>query len=534
MTAGLIIVMGGCLALYFSSQLFSTTQLFVKTTLPRIKTATALQQTALSIEEHTQELSMSGQNTELIEIQRRLVTLLDHLETLTAAISQEGIDIDILSLNWSSQAIRTQSQLVFQMKAQQLRLIREAEQKFFKLQRKLAGLPTFDTASKESHAPTEWRHSALHHYILELVDHLHCLETAQTPLQVHTIEGDYRNNRDKLLATISFGEPDKHERMMQEARELLADMDPMFNLRIQQLQVEKNNGEFIIELKNLVKQLTQISTAYVDIVFNHYKDSARQVIQSGKSNLRLRLLLMIASIFLLYILYKRIVIRGFGDRLTLISRAMMDVPGRENKKIPLPTEGHDEIADMARTVEVLLKKAEKLKSLATIDELTQIHNRRSFFEMADRERDRAVRKKPPTPPTSIMMMDLDHFKFINDRFGHGFGDKVLHEFARTCKRLIRANDIFARYGGEEFVLLMPETPLKESGIVAERIRKSVEEIRLTTEDGKEVQFSVSLGLTEASLDSVTVKQAINQADEALYQAKEQGRNRVVIWGLGSE
>lgn len=525
-TAGLIISIGGCLSFYFSGQVFFTTRLFITTTLPRIKTATTLQQTALSIEEGTQELSMSGQNKELIEIYRRLVTLLDNLEILTASISQEDIDIDILSLNWISQAIRTQSQLVFQMKAQQLRLIEEAKRNYFQIQRKLTTLPTFETVSKESFISTEWRHNELHNYILELLDHLHYLETAQTPMQVNNIEGFYKNSRDKLFEIISSGEPDRHEYMVQGALKLLAEIDLMFNLRMQQLKIDKSNGEFIVELKNLVKQLTQISTEYVNMVFNHFKNSARQVIQDQSNNLWIRMFLMLIATFLLYILYKRIVIRGFGDRLTLISRAMTDMTGKENEKIVLPTKGHDEIADMARTVEVLLNKAAKLKNLATIDELTQINNRRSFFEMATRERDRAVRKKIFS---SIMMMDLDHFKSINDRFGHSFGDKVLHKFAQTCKKLIRVNDIFARYGGEEFVLLMPETSLKESLIVAERIRKAIEESRLITDDNRVVQLSVSLGLTEADLSSVTLEQAINRADDALYKAKEQGRNRVTIW-----
>ena len=526
MMSGLIITIGGGLSLYFSSQLFSTVQLFVTTTLPRIKTATRLQQTALSIKDNTQELSMAGEHEELVEIHGRLDALVDNLETLTAAISQGGVDIDILSLNWTSQAIRTQSQLVFQMKAQELRLIRDTKQKNFKIHRKLAGLPTFFVTPGKTGISTEWQHKALHNHILELVDILHCLETAQTREQVGIIEKQYKKSRVALLATTSSGVPGIHQQIIKETRDLLTAMDPMFNLRIQHLQIDKNNREFIAELEKLVKQLTQFSMEYVNTIFNYFKESAREVIQGEEENLRFELLLIISSILMLYILYKRIIIHGFGDRLTLISRAMIDVPGKEKEKIALPTEGQDEIADMARTVEILLEKAERLKSLATIDELTQIYNRRSFFEMAARERDRATRKKTPT---SIIMMDLDHFKSVNDRFGHSFGDKVLREFARTCKKLIRSHDILARYGGEEFVLLMPETSLEEGRMVAERIRKSIETLRLTTDDNKTATFSISLGLTEAAHDGPTLEQAINRADEALYQSKEKGRNRVTTW-----
>ena len=526
--AGLIYFIGVCFSFYFSGQVFSTTQLFLTTTLPRIKTTSSLQQTAFSIEEETQELSHSNQNKELTDVHNRLVMLLDYLETLTATISQDSIafDIDVLSLNSISQAIRSQSQLVYQLKAEQLRFIRKARGHYHNVQRELVRLLTPDFVPNESNVLIDSRHDELHDSILDLMSHLNGLEMAQTLIEIHDIQEGYKKSCDKLFKTIRTEKPTRYEQLLLVTRKLLAEMDLMFDFRIQRVQIEKSNGKFIFELKNLVRQLTQISTEYVAEGFANYSNNAQQVIQNEREILWIRLCLVFISIVLLYILYKHIVIRGLSDKLTLISRAMIDVPGRDNQKIILPTQGKDEIADMARTVEILLEKSEKLKKMATIDELTQINNRRSFFEIAERERDRAIRMKTAT---SIIMMDLDHFKTINDRFGHAFGDKVLYEFAQTSKKFLRANDVFARYGGEEFVLLMSDTSLEKGRIVAERIRKATEEIRLTTDDNRAVQLSVSLGLTEAALGSVTVEQAVKQADEALYQAKNQGRNRVLSW-----
>jgi diguanylate cyclase (GGDEF)-like protein len=181
---------------------------------------------------------------------------------------------------------------------------------------------------------------------------------------------------------------------------------------------------------------------------------------------------------------------------------------------------------MARALEVLLDKAVQLRDLAIMDPLTQVYNRRRFFELAGMEANRSARKKSPT---ILLMMDLDHFKSINDTYGHAFGDKVLHKTAQTCLISIRTMDVFARYGGEEFVALMPEAGLHEGMIVAERIRQAIASRPFITDDGLKVLITMSLGLVETDLSGETVEQALKNADSALYQAKAEGRNRVAVW-----
>ena len=165
---------------------------------------------------------------------------------------------------------------------------------------------------------------------------------------------------------------------------------------------------------------------------------------------------------------------------------------------------------------------EKLIMMATTDPLTGLNNRRSFTELADRERLKALRFKHPY---TVMMLDIDHFKSINDTYGHHIGDEVLKMVADILKNILRDIDILGRLGGEEFAIVLPETPLKEAVVAAERIRMAIEAFTLNTEQG-DIQVTISIGvatMTDAHEENETL---LNRADALLYQAKENGRNRV--------
>jgi diguanylate cyclase (GGDEF)-like protein/PAS domain S-box-containing protein len=163
----------------------------------------------------------------------------------------------------------------------------------------------------------------------------------------------------------------------------------------------------------------------------------------------------------------------------------------------------------------------QLYRLATQDGLTRLFNRRHFIECAEQHLSQARRYQHPV---SVLMLDLDHFKQINDRYGHATGDRVLELFSRICQRCLRSADIIGRMGGEEFAALLPDTGLGEARKVAERVRRTVNEAALTDGD-KQIRFQVSIGIanlrTHETLDALLVR-----ADKMLYQAKSQGRNRV--------
>ncbi|MGK2915626.1 MAG: GGDEF domain-containing protein [Porticoccaceae bacterium] len=171
-------------------------------------------------------------------------------------------------------------------------------------------------------------------------------------------------------------------------------------------------------------------------------------------------------------------------------------------------------------------REEFYRERSDIDDLTGLTNRRSFIEQARKELDLCQRTQSPT---ACIMLDIDHFKAVNDRFGHLVGDQVLVAIAAILTREARAYDIVGRYGGEEFAILLPRTDTQAAMSVAERIRTSIESAVIETA-GQRVQVTGSLGVICASCEGYdTIFALLKAADEALYQVKREGRNRVVLY-----
>ena len=176
------------------------------------------------------------------------------------------------------------------------------------------------------------------------------------------------------------------------------------------------------------------------------------------------------------------------------------------------------IADQNRDLENARRQAEEA---ARIDFLTQVANRRAFYEQAEREIERVKRY---AHPLSIIMLDIDHFKRINDENGHDAGDEVLKQVAALLAETTRTTDTVARLGGEEFVILLPETELAEAAEFANRLRARIEDTP-TTYNGNTIRHTASLGVTAAS--ETDIDQTLARCDKLLYAAKSDGRNRVV-------
>jgi diguanylate cyclase (GGDEF)-like protein len=170
----------------------------------------------------------------------------------------------------------------------------------------------------------------------------------------------------------------------------------------------------------------------------------------------------------------------------------------------------------------LVEQAERLRELATIDGMTGLFNRRHFLSLAEIEWNRHRRYGRPL---SLLMLDIDRFKSINDRFGHDAGDHVITNIAEMCRLEKRQSDVIARFGGEEFLLLLPETQLPQARQVAERLRRTVQNRDLST-TSKIIKATVSIGVAEAISSMDTIFDLIKAADEALYTAKNSGRNCV--------
>lgn len=165
------------------------------------------------------------------------------------------------------------------------------------------------------------------------------------------------------------------------------------------------------------------------------------------------------------------------------------------------------------------------KFLTITDGLTGLYNRRYFQQALDREFARAKRY---SGDLSIAMFDIDHFKQLNDTYGHQFGDKVLVEITRIIKYSLRRTDYITRYGGEEFVVILPETTLERTIIPIERLRKRIEQEDFKYGDTS-VRVTVSIGISNITPNVPTEKDLIKRADIALYTAKENGRNRVELY-----
>lgn len=182
----------------------------------------------------------------------------------------------------------------------------------------------------------------------------------------------------------------------------------------------------------------------------------------------------------------------------------------------------DTISELATNMQQLESRFRELQEQATHDDLTGASRRNHFFELARRQLSLAQRHKRDF---SLLLLDLDHFKRINDKNGHTFGDQVLRQIAENCRQNLRESDLFGRYGGEEFVIALPETGMPQAHIVAERIRTTTCSQPFTTPDGATLHCSVSIGIASLRGEPCDLDALLDEADKALYHAKTAGRNR---------
>ena len=166
-----------------------------------------------------------------------------------------------------------------------------------------------------------------------------------------------------------------------------------------------------------------------------------------------------------------------------------------------------------------------LQQLAVTDPLTGIYNRRQLFALGEKELKQAIRYGSPL---CVLMIDVDHFKVINDQHGHKAGDQTLQALVEMIGSNIRGADIFGRYGGEEFLVLMPNADLNGTLVAAEHLRSLIAEIRVPF-DKKELQITISIGICKASPEMTSLERIVHCADQALYNAKKAGRNQVAVY-----
>lgn len=210
----------------------------------------------------------------------------------------------------------------------------------------------------------------------------------------------------------------------------------------------------------------------------------------------------------------------------LISALIVSLRSRRQTLRALNEERDQLEARVALRTQELMVANTKLEQQATTDPLTGIGNRRRMTEQINKELERSRRFKHPL---SLLMADIDHFKEVNDAYGHESGDRVLVMVAHALASGMRSIDMASRFGGEEFVLLMPETDISVARAAAERLRADIAALRLAGDKGEEIHLTISIGVAcsapKGGMDSAS--SLLSRADKALYRAKHEGRDRVV-------
>lgn len=180
--------------------------------------------------------------------------------------------------------------------------------------------------------------------------------------------------------------------------------------------------------------------------------------------------------------------------------------------------------ELKHTKDQLKESLMELEQIATTDPLTGVPNRRYLLAFAEKEISRARRYKCDL---SLLIMDIDHFKQVNDTYGHAIGDDVLKLVAQTTVKGLRKEDCFGRFGGEEFVILLPHTETRFALEAAQRIRQTIADLSFTVA-GKQLSISVSIGIASYQPSDCNLDALLKRADDALFEAKRRGRNRVLV------
>ena len=183
------------------------------------------------------------------------------------------------------------------------------------------------------------------------------------------------------------------------------------------------------------------------------------------------------------------------------------------------------LEESTKEIEALRKNLEQVTNASQRDFLTGVYNRRTFEQLFDEQ---LLVSREQKAELSLLMLDIDHFKRFNDKFGHLLGDEVLKTVAHALTNTLKGRDIVARFGGEEFIIMLPETPIEGAVRVAEMIRSTIasKELKQRNTGENYGTITVSIGVSRLRLDSDTLPTLIKRADDALYRAKRDGRNRV--------
>jgi diguanylate cyclase (GGDEF)-like protein len=300
----------------------------------------------------------------------------------------------------------------------------------------------------------------------------------------------------------------------------------LFSIRQSQIALEQKlqggAGNTNLRANQLVYAVTSLSAGLRRLTQQAREEGAQSV---HRATIRTSIVLLIAAVIdatLVAYLQVSVLRRLVALRNGVVSSAA-------GSPVPVADDGADEIGDLARSLRHFIEqigiKEEELRRLAATDVLTGLANRREFIS---RGTDEVLRAKRYNSHVCVLMMDIDHFKKVNDTWGHAVGDDVIRQVAAIARDVCRAVDVVGRIGGEEFAVLLPETDRQGALIVAERLRETVAGRTVSLSGGQTLGVSISIGLAEMTREDGDLSHLLGRADAALYEAKQQGRNRVCV------
>jgi len=279
-------------------------------------------------------------------------------------------------------------------------------------------------------------------------------------------------------------------------------------------------------LENINHSIANLNTIY-DIALQEIQQEQHHAVIAKSHSMRVVIAILVvglSAMLLALFIISRTVLRP----IRLLVDASSEL-GKGNLNTRVPLHDNDELGQLAESFNTmasqLAEHQEKLVKLATHDGLTGLYNHAEFMKRLDIEIERTRRYRRPL---SILMLDIDCFKAVNDQFGHVVGDKVLGHIAGLLKEQVRPADFCARYGGEEFTVILPETDASSAASMAERIRESVEAKSVHDNADNLISVTISIGVAEYVSGETPLRGFVDAADRALYEAKDQGRNRVII------
>lgn len=326
------------------------------------------------------------------------------------------------------------------------------------------------------------------------------------------------------VRTLIASAPDEFRALDSSIEILTAGEQSIFKLRADELEGSRRlqgaMGDANLRANRLVYAVANLAAELRETVA---KERAARGARADRAALRLGFVVAVAAAIAcaLVIYLRRNVIRRLVE---LRDSVQANAAGQA---VPITDDGADEVGDLARSVRHFIDeiehREEELRRLATTDVLTGVANRRAFLAEAEKELARCRRMGRSL---CVLMMDIDHFKRVNDTWGHAVGDEVIRRVAKLGGEVFRAIDLVGRLGGEEFAVLMPETVLSDAIVGAERMRAAIKAHVFTLENGQSFQVTISIGAAEMGGDDRDVGGLLERADAALYVAKGSGRDQV--------